>query len=112
MDKEVLSIPIFIDSRGSGEADLAELLKEKYNLAVEVRHIDSGDIVIGEIGIERKTVNDLINSVMGENRHFWEQIKVLKNTYKKPLLIVEGPFTYKDKWISGVLYSVFLGWGI
>lgn len=82
------------------------------HLAVEIRHIDSGDVVFGDCGIERKTINDLINSVTGENRHFFEQLKVLKATYKKPLLIVEGPFSYKDKWISGVLYSVFLGWGI
>jgi len=104
-------IPIFIDSRGSGEADLAKLLKEMH-LAVEVRHIDSGDIVFGDVGIERKTVQDLINSVMGQNKHFWEQLDVLKHTYKLPIVIVEGPFSYKDAWISGVLTSILFGWKI
>jgi len=95
------NMPIFIDSRGSGEADLAKLLKEMH-LAVEVRHIDSGDIVFGEVGIERKTLNDLTNSIYGANRHFWEQIKVLKNTYKNPFILIEGLIDWKDKFVAGV----------
>lgn len=104
-------MPIFIDNRGSGEADLAKLLKEMH-LAVEVRHIDSGDIVFGDVGIERKTVSDLTNSISGEYRHFWEQLDVLKRTYKYPLVIIEGPINYKDKWLSGVLASIAIGWKI
>jgi len=104
-------MPIFVDNRGQGEADLAKLLKEM-QLAVEVRHIDSGDIVFGDVGIERKTVNDLVNSVIGQNRHFWEQLDVLKNTYKKPFVLLEGQLNYKDAWISGVFFSIIYGWGI
>jgi len=100
-----------VDNRGSGEADLAKLLKEM-QLAVEVIHIDSGDIVFGDVGIERKTTNDLVNSVMGKNRHFWEQLDVLKNTYKKPFVLLEGQLNYKDAWVSGVFFSIIYGWGI
>jgi len=102
---------IFIDNRGSGEADLAKLLKEMH-LAVEVRHIDSGDIVFGDVGIERKTLNDLTNSVYGMNRHFWEQVKVLKDTYRYPFILVEGLIDWKDKFVAGVVFSIMLGWRI
>lgn len=104
-------MPIFIDNRGSGEADLADLLKGM-RLTVEVRHIDSGDIVFGDVGIERKTLNDLTNSIYGQNRHFWEQIKVLKNTYKNPFILIEGLIDWKDKFSAGVVFSILMGWKI
>jgi len=84
---------------------------------VEKKYIDSGDIVFGSeeegyVGIERKTIMDLVNSVTGKNRHFWEQLKVLKDTYKTPLVIIEGRIDFKDKLISGILFSLLLGWKI
>jgi len=106
------NMPIWIDNRGQGEEELYNILLSKH-LAVERRYIESGDIVIGEIGIERKTIQDLINSVAGQNRHFWEQIEVLKNTYKIPIVIVEGTLNYTDRLVSGiVLMGLLLGWRV
>jgi len=102
-------MPIYIDNRGSGEEELYHLLKSKH-LAVERQYIESGDIVFGDVRIERKTVSDLVNSVVGGNRHFWDQLEVLKNTYKTPLLIIEGRIDYKDRLVSGILMSIILGW--
>jgi len=102
-------VPIFIDKRGTGEEELYELLNERH-LAVERRFIESGDIVFGGVGIERKTVNDLVSSVISKKHHLWDQFKVLKSTYKIPLLIVEGNINYKDRMVSGILASVVLGW--
>jgi Fanconi anemia group M protein len=113
---ERLNMPIYVDSRGSGEQEVYTLLKAKH-LDVKRQYIESGDIVFGDesngyVGIERKTISDLVNSVTGKNRHFWEQIKVLKETYKYPLVIVEGALDYKDKLISGILFSLTFGWRI
>lgn len=82
------------------------------HLAVEVRHIDSGDIVFGDVGIERKTLNDLTNSIYGANKHFWEQIKVLKNTYKNSFILIEGLIDWKDKFLAGVVFSILIGWKV
>ena len=109
---EILLMSIFIDNKGSGEEELYEILKDKYNLPVKRIHVDSGDIIFGDIGIERKTVSDLQNSVIGTNRHFWDQIKVLKDTYKYPIVIVEGMYNRKDRVVNGILYSLLLGWKI
>ena len=105
-------MPIFIDNRGKGEAELAFILSNTYHLAVEVKNLKSGDIVFGDVGIERKTLNDLVSSVVGQTRHFWEQLKTLKNTYKYPFVLIEGPINWKDKWLSGVIFSVMLGWRV
>ena len=102
---------MFIDSRGEGEKEIAKFLI-KLHIPVEVRHIDSSDYVFNDIAIERKEVNDLLNSVYGPNRHFWEQLKVMKETYKKCLVIIEGVFPMEDKQCSGIYYSIIGGWNI
>lgn len=102
---------IFIDNRGKGEKELYLLLNSKH-LAIEQTHLDSGDICFGDVGIERKEVNDLVNSVIGKNKHYWEQLKVLKVTYKKPIVIVEGIINYDDKIIAGIIFKTLLRWNI
>jgi DNA excision repair protein ERCC-4 len=62
-------------------------LKRK-QLSVEVRHLDSGDYVFNDVAIERKTLQDLINSTF--DKRLWVQLKTLKNTYKHPLLLIEN----------------------
>ena len=84
---------IFVDNRGSDEAEIAEILERKH-YPVTRQHVDSGDYIIGELGIERKTVQDLLNSIIPKveqkGHTFLEQIKVMKDTYKKVIVIVEG----------------------
>ena len=104
---------IYIDSRGSGEKELYQLLQMR-NLDVTRTKVESGDIVFSGIGLERKSVRDLVSSVTSGTRHMWTQLEVLKATYKKHGLIIEG-FTnnfYKDSMLSGILYSITVGWGI
>jgi len=104
-------MPIFVDNRGEGEEELYHLLKSKH-LAVEYQHVDSGDIVFGEVGIERKTISDLVGSVVGPNRRLWDQIEVLKNTYKLPFILIEGGIDWEDRLISGIASSILLGWKV
>jgi ERCC4-type nuclease len=83
------------------------------NIPVELSHIDSGDYVFNDIAIERKSISDLINSVISkENRHFWDQIKTMKDTYKKPIVLIEGDFDWNDRLLSGIYYSLIGGWNI
>lgn len=107
----MIKLVIYIDSRGSGEKELFTLLNNKH-LAVEQKYLESADICFGEVGIERKEVNDLVNSVIGENRHYWQQLKVLKDTYKKPIVIIEGTVNWKDKMVAGIILSTLLKWNI
>jgi len=106
---------IFIDNRGKGELELAELLRMK-KIPVEIKHLESGDIVFwyGEqsIGIERKTINDLIGSVTSGSRRLWEQLKILKDTYNHPIVLIEGHIDYKDRLICSIIQSIVIGWKI
>jgi ERCC4-type nuclease len=104
-------MPIYCDNRGKGELEVAELLKMK-KIPVEVKYLESGDFYFNDIGIERKTVNDLIFSTIGKERHLWDQLKVMKDTYKKCLIIVEGYINWKDRLVSGILQGIIIGWQV
>jgi len=104
-------MPIYIDTRGDGEFEIGNML-QKMHIPIEFRHIDSGDYVFNDIAIERKTVADLINSVIGPERHFWNQLETMKATYKKPIVLIEGLFPMEDRQCSGIFYAIVGGWNI
>jgi len=110
-------MPIFIDDREPEE--IINYLRKR-NLDIEIRHSDSGDYVFGEVAIERKELNDLIKSLMPNKQtftlkpRFWDQMEVIKNTYKIPILIIEGlhSYMYAERFIKGVLNTLTLFWKI
>lgn len=104
---------IFIDNRGSGERDIADILVKK-QYPVSVQHIDSGDFIIGDLAIERKTVDDLIGSVMSREKghNFFDQIRTMKDTYKKVIVLIEGFIVWEDRQLAGIIYALVDGWQI
>lgn len=59
------------------------------NLHVDFANLTVGDYIISpEIAIERKTINDLINSIY--DGRLFVQCSELMHFYSKPLLIIEG----------------------
>jgi ERCC4-type nuclease len=104
---------IYVDNRGSNEKAIAQIL-EDMSYPVTVQHLDSGDYVIGDLAIERKTVPDLLGSVYSQQKghDFWMQIKVMKDTYKKVLVIIEGFIDWKDRSLKGIIYALTDGWQI
>lgn len=59
--------------------------------AVRVERLPAADIVIGEIGIERKTFRDYINSVMGAGgTDLYDQVRRMNETYYRSYVLLEG----------------------
>lgn len=100
-------MPIYCDNREPVE--ILERLKYKH-LAVEVKYLESGDYVFGEVGIERKTISDLIDSIY--DKRLWSQLDTLRRTYKIPILLIEGwgGLEKLDKFTQGVLTTLLLFW--
>ncbi|MBS3163486.1 hypothetical protein J4427_02245 [Candidatus Woesearchaeota archaeon] len=67
-----------------------ELVKElaRRKLKYEVKQLLTADIIIKNIGIERKTQQDFINSII--DKRLIDQLIVLKDNFDVPLLIIEG----------------------
>ena len=80
-------IHVIIDHR---ENKLKSILdKKKDTITYESQQLDIADIVISsDVAIERKEGFDFVSSIM-DNRLF-EQLLRLKDTYKYPILILEG----------------------
>lgn len=78
---------IYIDERERG-SKVPEILMAK-GMTVIFKVLDVGDYVINNvIGIERKTANDYINSLI--DGRLFEQLNKLKERYDKAILIIEG----------------------
>lgn len=73
-------------------------------IPVERRKISPGDVVVGDIGIERKTIYDFFNSLI--RKRLFEQISRLSDAYQKAILVLEGDlgdiYSYRN-------YRAFLG---
>lgn len=67
-----------------------ELVKElaRRKIKYEVKQLLTADIIIKNIGIERKVQQDFINSII--DKRLIDQLIVLKDNFEIPLLILEG----------------------
>jgi ERCC4-type nuclease len=80
-------LKIILDTR---ERKLMKIFDERKEIiSYSVEQLDIADIIISEeVAIERKEGNDFVSSII-DNRLF-EQLVRLKETYDKPILILEG----------------------
>jgi ERCC4-type nuclease len=77
---------VIIDQR---EPELMSVILLQSGINVERKQISPGDYVLSdEYAIERKTINDFFSSLF--SGRLFEQVERLKNTYRKPLLLLEG----------------------
>lgn len=111
-DEEDLPL-IIVDPR---ERDMARLL-ERSGLRIVLRSLEVGDYVLSErLGIERKTADDLIDSIVDAERGLFRQIGDLARTYDRPLLILEGQNLYARQVhpnaVRGILATIAVDFGV
>jgi len=58
--------------------------------SAQIKRMQSGDYVIGQVGIEAKEINDLYHSIMGHGRSrtIVGQLMELQDTFDEPMLVV------------------------
>ncbi|MBS3152706.1 hypothetical protein J4230_04825 [Candidatus Woesearchaeota archaeon] len=85
---------IIVDHRENKKL-IKELIKE--GMDVDIKQLDIADFIlqtknlnnqIQNVGIERKTINDLLNSII--DKRLINQLIILKENFDNPLLIIEG----------------------
>ncbi len=80
-------ITIFVDSREKNNPVVKELSSLGVNINMEV--LESADFVLSsDVGVEFKTAEDFVNSII--DGRLLSQAKVLKETYNKPIMLIEG----------------------
>jgi ERCC4-related helicase len=107
-------VKIIVDHRES-RSPVMRCLTQK-DITVEPQQLEIGDYVLSSrIGIERKTVDDFLNSLI-EGKLF-VQMKNLRTAYSRPVLIVEGEGLLTKRNIShnaifGSFVSIIVDFGI
>lgn len=65
--------------------------------AVEVHRLAAGDIVVGDVGVERKTLDDYVNALVGRTApDLYDQIRRLSEAYPHPYLLLEDELPADD----------------
>ena len=77
---------ILIDIREQGSNLIKELINLELNVKTDI--LPAADIIINNIGIERKTKDDFLASII--DKRLVSQLKALKDNFEKQLLIIEG----------------------
>ena len=105
---------VYVDSREM-KSEVAKRLFEK-GAIVKVKNLEVGDYVVSDrVAIERKTVDDFLDSIVDRDRNIFDQLIKLKKFYLKPVLIVEGDGLYKrlnPNAIRGALATIAVDLGI
>lgn len=83
---------------------------------VETKQLEVGDYIVStEVGVERKSTKDFVQSIL--DRRLMEQVRLLKESFPRPLLILEGEdlFTVRGvhpNAIRGALLAVAVDFGV
>ena len=114
LQKPVIKPKIIADIHEKDSLILAELTEKEKNKEIEliIQPLKIGDYLIGNTIIERKTISDLVSSII--SKRIIEQLKQMKQ-YKQQLLILEGDLNDSDfnqNAIRGFILSTSLNYQI
>lgn len=105
---------IYADSREMHNTAIKLLVEQ--GVGVKMTPMDVGDIVVSSrCGIEFKKTEDFVDSIL--DGRLLEQIKALKQSYDRPLIIIEGDNLYSTRnvhphAIMGMLSTITVSYGI
>ncbi len=86
--------------------EMAELLAEM-GVEANVRALSPGDYLVGDVGVERKSLSDFFQSII--RKRLFDQLKRLVESYPRQLLVVEGDLDEVRLFRNpGVFWGAFL----
>jgi len=88
---------IVVDQREL-DAAIAKDLSKREGVRTRLETLAVGDYVLSDrVAVERKSVADFLDTLLGEERSIFEQIGDLSRAYARPVLIVEGDGLYEER---------------
>lgn len=105
------NVIIYIDNR---EDRTLDQYFSQYDCSLQRKMLVCGDFLVSDrVCIERKTVGDFAQSII--DGRLFQQLKLMKDNFEKPLLIIEGKNLYGDMYerlhpnmIRGALAAISL----
>jgi len=80
--------PEVVIDRREGPSGLIQELQNRSSLNISELVLETGDIVIGDLGIERKTIRDFEQS--RNDGRLYCQVKMLRRAFRRSIIILEG----------------------
>ncbi len=110
------AIAVVADQREM-DANIARELSRRDEIEVTLETLDVGDYVCSDrVVVERKSVADFVDSLVGGDRSVFEQVGAMARHYSRPIVIVEGEGLYEQRdvhpnAIRGALSSLAVDFG-
>ncbi|WP_226482251.1 DEAD/DEAH box helicase [Natrinema amylolyticum] len=99
------------------DANIARELSRREAYEVSLETLDVGDYVLSDrVVVERKSVADFVDSLVGGDRSVFEQVGAMARHYSRPIVIVEGEGLYEQRdvhpnAVRGALSSLAVDFG-
>ena len=85
-----LALTIIMDSNEAVSAPYIKRKLEELGIRVEVKRLPVGDYLIGTMCVERKSIQDFINSIMGRHSRYWEQLYNMMTNFDRRVVYLVG----------------------
>ena len=87
-----MAVTVAVDDREP--AALVEAVRAHPDVdAVAVQRLEVGDVVVGDVGVERKTLADYASTLLGRaGPDLYDQVRRLRDAYAHPYLLLEDQF--------------------
>ncbi|MDA1196830.1 MAG: DEAD/DEAH box helicase [Nanoarchaeota archaeon] len=111
-DKEV--VKMYVDHREKGSAVIKQLIDK--GVHVQLEQLSHADYLLSKnVGVEYKTAEDFVNSII--DGRLLDQLRMLKNQYTRPLVLIEGEDLYSIRnihpnAIRGMIVTIVVTYGI
>jgi Fanconi anemia group M protein len=80
------------------DAAIAKDLSKREGVRTRLETLSVGDYVLSDrVAVERKSVADFLDTLLGGDRSLFEQIGDLSRAYARPILILEGDGLYEER---------------
>ncbi|MCR8454207.1 MAG: hypothetical protein NDP13_04365 [Crenarchaeota archaeon] len=81
---------------------------QQHKIPYRVEKLEVGDLILpNQYAIERKSIRDFLNSIIGNKNgkvRIFEQVKNLVETYKNPILLLEGSLSIRMDYHDKAIY--------
>ncbi|WP_255198129.1 DEAD/DEAH box helicase [Halorarius litoreus] len=80
------------------DSHIARDLSTREGITTRLETLDVGDYVLSDrVVVERKSVSDFLDTLLGEDRSMFEQVKDATRNYARPVVIIEGEDLYGER---------------
>ncbi|ELY78939.1 DEAD/DEAH box helicase [Natrinema pallidum] len=99
------------------DANIARDLSRREEYEISLETLDVGDYVLSDrVVVERKSVADFVDSLVGGDRSVFEQVGAMARHYSRPIVVIEGEGLYEQRdvhpnAVRGALSSLAVDFG-